>query len=85
MTLTPATKHKNEYTSSIHMVTTIKLKEQTKRRLNELKPEEETYDKLISRLIDMRTKKDLAERLKEGYHSKTDEQFKEFKEWDSIE
>jgi hypothetical protein len=64
-------------------VTTIKLQKRTKRKLDTLRKETESYDAIVERLVAMANREHLKAALVEGY---SDPHQKEImKEWSGIE
>ena len=66
------------------MVTTIKVEDQTKAQLARMKEKGDSFDAVLNRLMDRVERKHLEKELIEGYSSRSPEQWKEFKDWDSI-
>ena len=64
------------------MVTTIKIQEETKKMLDTLKGNRESYDETIAKLIKKIKNENLQQELKEAYISMNKEQREEFKEWE---
>ncbi|MEK6900142.1 MAG: hypothetical protein AABX05_03380 [Nanoarchaeota archaeon] len=64
--------------------TTIKVYSTTKNALDDVRQGQETYDKVISRLISQNKKKNLVKELVEAYQSKAKDDIKIAKEWDAV-
>jgi predicted CopG family antitoxin len=65
------------------MVTTIKMHLSTKKELDLLRDETESYDQVISKLVAEHKHKDLRRALIEGYTQSADFDRKTAKEWET--
>lgn len=63
--------------------TTIKLYPHTKHALDDLKQDQDTYDRVIFKLVAQAKKKNLIKELVEAYQSRAQEDVKIAQEWDA--
>lgn len=63
-------------------VTTVKLHKNTKLALDSLRKEQDSYDEVITRLISLAKKRDIKERLVDGYKSMGKADLKLLEEWE---
>lgn len=63
-------------------VTTVKLHKNTKLALDSLRKEQDSYDEVITRLISLAKKRDIKERLVDGYKSMGKTDLKLLEEWE---
>lgn len=63
-------------------VTTIKLTQKTKSELDKLKADDESYDRIIKKLVQDAQRKELKEQLIEAYRKKAKEDLAILGEWE---
>lgn len=63
-------------------VTTVKLHKNTKLALDSLRKEQDSYDEIITRLIFLAKKRDIKERLVDGYKIMGKADLKLLEEWE---
>lgn len=64
-------------------ITTIKLTKRTKSGLDRLRQENESYDRIIGKLLSQAQAKELKLRLVEGYQKKAKEDLEIMEEWEA--
>jgi predicted CopG family antitoxin len=77
------------YLSSVYfrytMMTTIKLRLDTKAKLDALKKDKETYDDIVTTILSKQNKEFIANELKRKYESETDDERRDFAEWEKLD
>ncbi|MBI3051041.1 hypothetical protein HYY74_01145 [Candidatus Woesearchaeota archaeon] len=64
-------------------VTTVKIRNETKTSLDEIKSDRETYDEVIAKLVSSAKKKNLKDELIAGYKAIGKDELETLKDWDS--